>query len=152
VPHARSEVGIRLDIQQKTRQYSTFKRSLKRTDVCDEHRNNPVRRRRALKQSFHWAAAAAASRNPGVCWCWYWCWCRCWAETSVSDRSTFRAREHSPRTTSSKNQLTIHERNTSPDRLDKGPALDVFPLTKWQIAKPESPHRTTPFPQSGVAN
>lgn len=71
MPHARSVLGIRLDIQQKTRQYSTFKRLLKRTDVCDAHWNNPVTRRRALKQSFHWAAAAAASRNPGVCWCWY---------------------------------------------------------------------------------
>ena len=28
------------------------------------------RRRGALKQSFHWAAAAAGSRNSGVCWYW----------------------------------------------------------------------------------
>jgi hypothetical protein len=65
VPHARSVLGIRLDIQQKTRQYSTFKRLLKRTDVCDAHWNNPVRRRRALKQSFHWPQPLQQAAIPG---------------------------------------------------------------------------------------
>lgn len=71
---------IRLDIKQRRELVLRLKYWLKAnspclnchlkwTDACDHYRNSPVRRRAGLKPSSHWASAAAASRNPGVCWC-----------------------------------------------------------------------------------